>query len=90
MLGWVHTILPSKFKFNFERVKPQLGFQDPPKTSVPTPTLMGKGINTHTNTLWSGKNQIKPFLASPDPPPESQKWSNLPQNHLHKSKPSFL
>ena len=35
MLGWVRTILPSRFQFKFEKMKPQLGSQEPPKGVCP-------------------------------------------------------
>ena len=35
MLGSVRTILPSRFQFKFEKMKPQLGSQKPPKGVYP-------------------------------------------------------
>ena len=35
MFGWVRTILPSRFQFKFEKMKPQLGSQEPPKGVCP-------------------------------------------------------
>ena len=44
MLGWVRTILPSRFQFKFEKEAP-IVVQETSIRSVPT--LTGDGINTH-------------------------------------------
>ena len=46
MLGWVRTILPSRFQFKFEKKEAPFGV---PGTSIRSvPTLTGEGINTYT------------------------------------------
>ena len=48
MLGWVRTILPSRFQFKFEKRSPNWGPRNLHKERS-VPTLTGEGINTHTS-----------------------------------------
>ena len=45
MLGWVLTILPSRFQFKFEKNEALIRVPGTSKRCVPT--LTGEGINTH-------------------------------------------
>ena len=49
MLGWVRTILPSRFQFKFEKKEARFGV---PGTSIRSvPTLTGEGINTDIHDI---------------------------------------
>ena len=60
ILGWVCTILPSRFQFKFEKKKPQLGSREHAKKWSVT-FLTGEGINTqdrHWDTDSYGTKRI--------------------------------
>ena len=51
MLGWVRTILSSRFQFKFEKRSPNWGPRNLDKECAHRPTLTGEGINTHTDRI---------------------------------------
>ena len=50
MLGWVRTILPSRFQFKFEKKEAPFGVPVPGTSTRSVPTLTGEGINTKIHT----------------------------------------
>ena len=72
MLGWVRTILPSRFQFKFEKEAP---FCVPGASIRSVATLPGDGINTLTHT--QSTSSFGNYLFYENDVPKNETGANL-------------